>query len=181
MGFSFAGGGFTFGPAMDSKELAQQCRALADDKKAEDIVILDMRKLPGVTDFMVICTGTSDPHLRAVEEEVTRRLLEGHGIRPRTVDGTRQSGWIVLDYVDVLVHVMKREVRERYDLEGLWNDAPRLRAGAVEDPAVPGKAPKKAAKKAVKKAAKKAVAKKTAPKKAAKKAVRKAKGADDAG
>lgn len=115
---------------MDSKQLALLCRAFADDKKAEDIVILDLRELPGVTDFMVLCTGTSEPHLRAVEEGISRKLRDEHGIRPRTVDGTRHSGWIVIDYVDVLVHVMKKEARERYDLEGLWNDAPRVRVAA---------------------------------------------------
>ena len=113
---------------MDSKQLALLCRGLADNKKAEDLVILDLRKLPGVTDFMVLCTGTSEPHLRAVEEEISRKLRDEHDLRPRTIDGTRHSGWIVIDYVDVLVHVMKADVRARYDLEGLWNDAPRVRA-----------------------------------------------------
>lgn len=126
---------------MDSKQLALHCRALADNKKAENIVILDLRKLPGVTDFMVLCSGTSDPHLRAVEEEISRKLRDDHGLRPRAIDGTRHSGWIVLDYVDVLVHVMKTDVRERYDLEGLWNDAPRVRATGT------GTGRKKAAKK----------------------------------
>lgn len=112
---------------MDSKKLALLCRELADNKKAENIVILDLRKLPGVTDFMVVCTGSSDPHLRAIQEEISDKLHLDHEIRPRAVDGTRNSGWIVLDYVDVLVHVMKGETRAHYDLEGLWNDAPRVR------------------------------------------------------
>ena len=129
MRFSFAAGFRKFpGKRMDSKQLALACRGLADDKKAENLVILDLRKLPGVTDFMVLCSGTSEPHLRAIEEEITEKLHETHGLRPRAVDGTRQSGWIVLDYVDVIVHVMKQDVRDHYDLEGLWNDAPRVRA-----------------------------------------------------
>ena len=113
---------------MDSKKLALRCRELADNRKAENIVILDLRKLPGVADFMVLCTGSSEPHLRAIEEELEERLRDEDGLRPRAVDGTRHSGWIVLDYGDVLVHVMKPELRERYDLEGLWNDAPRVKA-----------------------------------------------------
>ena len=113
---------------MDSKQLALRCRELADNRKAEDIVILDLRKLPGVTDFMVLCSGTSDPHLRAIEEEISGKLLDDLTLRPRAIDGTRHSGWIVLDYVDVLVHVMKPDIRKHYDLEGLWNDAPRVRA-----------------------------------------------------
>ncbi len=134
--------------AMDSMQLALLCRELADNKKAENLVILDLRKLPGVTDFMVLCTGTSDPHLRAVEEEISRKLRDDHGLRPHAIDGTRHSGWIVLDYLDVLVHVMKKEARERYDLEGLWNDAPRV--GTVTVVA----AQKKAARKKVAKAKK---------------------------
>jgi ribosome-associated protein len=112
---------------MDSKQLALLCREFADNKKAEDIIILDLQKLPGVTDFMVLCSGTSEPHLRAIEDEISRKLRDMEGIRPRAIDGTRHSGWIVLDYVDVLVHLMKPEVRAHYDLEGLWNDAPRIR------------------------------------------------------
>ena len=114
---------------MDSKQLALQCRELADNRKAENIVILDLRKLPGVTDFMVLCSGGSDPHLRAIEEEISHKLRDNHGLRPRAVDGTRHSGWIVLDYVDVLVHVMKPDIRAHYDLEALWNDAPQLKPG----------------------------------------------------
>lgn len=126
--FSFPSRSTTFPAAMDSKQLALLCRELADNRKAENIVVLDLRKLAGVTDFMVICSGTSEPHLRAVEEEIADRLRDEHGLRPRAVDGTRHSGWIILDYVDVLVHVMKPDLRERYDLEGLWNDATRVRA-----------------------------------------------------
>lgn len=113
---------------MDSKQLALRCRELADNRKGEDLVVLDLRKLPGITDFMVLASGTSDPHLRAIEEEITLKLRDEAGLRPRAVDGTRHSGWIVLDYVDVLVHVMKPDIRKHYDLEGLWNDAPRVRA-----------------------------------------------------
>ncbi len=112
---------------MDSKKLAQRCRELADDKKAENVVIIDLRKFSGVTDFMVVCSGTSDPHLRAIEESISARLCDEHDVTPRAVDGTRHCGWMVIDYVDVIVHVMKPDVRERYDLEGLWNDAPRMR------------------------------------------------------
>lgn len=132
---------------MDSMQLALLCRELADNKKAENIQILDLRKLPGVTDFMVLCTGTSDPHLRAVEEEISRKLRDEHALKPHAIDGTRHSGWIVLDYLDVLVHVMKKDARERYDLEGLWNDAPRVGDGATVPAAGSTPARKKAAKK----------------------------------
>ena len=113
---------------MDSKELALLCRELADNKKAENIVILELRELSSVTDFFVICTGTSEPHLRAIVDELTEKLREEHALRPRAMDGTLQTAWVVLDFFDVIVHVMRADIRDHYDLEGLWGDAPRVRA-----------------------------------------------------
>ena len=112
---------------MDSKELALLCRELADTKKAENIVVLDLRELSSVTDYFVICTGTSEPHLRAIVDEITDKLRQEHALRPRAMDGTLQTAWVVLDFFDVIVHVMRADVREHYDLEGLWGDAPRVR------------------------------------------------------
>lgn len=112
---------------MDSRKLALLCRELADNKKAEDIVILDVRELSSVTDYFVIASGMSEPHLRAIVDDITDRLREDRGVRPRAVDGTAQTGWVVLDFFDVIVHVMRQDVRERYDLETLWGDAPRVR------------------------------------------------------
>lgn len=112
---------------MDSRKLATLCRRLADDKKAEQVLVLDVRKVSTVTDYFVICGGTSDPHLRAIRDEINDRLQADYGIRPRAIDGTLPAGWVVLDYFDVIVHVMRRDQRERYDLEGLWGDAPLLR------------------------------------------------------
>ncbi len=103
------------------------CRELADNKKAENIVILELRELSSVTDYFVICTGTSEPHLRAIVDEITDKLREEHALRPRAMDGTLQTAWVVLDFFDVIVHVMRADVREHYDLEGLWGDAPRVR------------------------------------------------------
>ena len=104
------------------------CRELADNKKAEDIVILDVRELSSVTDYFVIATGTSEPHLRAIVDEITDKLREDNDLRPKAVDGTFRAAWVVLDYFDVIVHVMRTDVRNRYDLETLWGDAPRVRA-----------------------------------------------------
>ncbi len=122
---------------MDSKKLALACRELADKKKAENIVILDLRKLSSVTDYFVICTGTSEPHLRAIVDEVTENVRKLHELRPRAVDGTLQAGWVVLDYFDVMVHVMRGAQRAKYDLEGLWGDAPHVR-GRRPPPATTG-------------------------------------------
>jgi ribosome-associated protein len=112
---------------MDARKLAQRCRELADQKKAENITILDVREISSVTDYFVIASGISEPHLRAIVEEINDRLREEHGIRPRAVDGTLQAAWVVLDYFDVIVHVMRQDLRERYDLETLWGDAPHLK------------------------------------------------------
>lgn len=113
---------------MDSKKLALLCRELADNKKAENIAVLDVREISSVTDFFVIASGTSEPHLRAIVDEITDKLRDDHGIRPRAVDGTLHTAWIVLDFFDVIVHVMRADVRDRYDLETLWGDAPRVKA-----------------------------------------------------
>jgi ribosome-associated protein len=112
---------------MDSKKLALLCREFADNRKAEDIVVLDVRKLSSVTDYFVIASGTSEPHLRAIVNEITDELRDEHEVRPRVVDGTMQGAWVVLDFFDVIVHVMRADARERYDLEGLWGDAPKVK------------------------------------------------------
>jgi ribosome-associated protein len=111
---------------MDSRKLALLCRELADNKKAEDLLVLDVRKLSSITDYFVLASATSEPHLRAVVDEIRDRLRQDSGIRPRAVDGTLHAAWLVLDYFDVIVHVMRTEIRERYDLEGLWGDARRV-------------------------------------------------------
>jgi ribosome-associated protein len=113
---------------MDSRKLALLCRKLADDKKAENITVLDVREVSSVTDYFVIASGTSEPHLRAIVDEITDRIREDHDVRPRAIDGAFHTAWVVLDYFDVIVHVMRHDVRERYDLETLWGDAPRVRA-----------------------------------------------------
>jgi ribosome-associated protein len=112
---------------MDSKKLAQLCWEQADNKKAENIVILNVSELSSVTDYFVICSATSEPHMRAISDEIANNLREKHDLRPRAIDGTLQTAWIVMDYFDVIVHIMKTDVREKYDLEALWGDAPRVK------------------------------------------------------
>jgi ribosome-associated protein len=112
---------------MDSKKLAGLCRDFADNKKAENIVVLDVRDLSSVTDYFVIASGTSEPHLRAIVEEITDGLRDEYDLRPTRKDGTLQGAWVVLDFFDVIVHVMRADARERYDLEGLWGDAARVK------------------------------------------------------
>lgn len=115
---------------MDSKKLALLCRDLADNKKAENIVILDVSKISSVTDYFVIASGSSEPHLRAIMNEITATLRDEYDLRPRAIDGNLQTAWQVLDFFDVIVHIMRDDVREKYDLETLWGDAPKVRAKA---------------------------------------------------
>lgn len=112
---------------MTSRQLAQWCAWLADNRKAGHVVILDVSKLSSVTDFFVIASGGSEPHLRAIRDEIVDTLRDDFGVRPNAVDGSTETAWMALDFFDVIVHIMKPEARELYDLEGLWRDAPRVK------------------------------------------------------
>ncbi|HEY1583607.1 MAG TPA: ribosome silencing factor [Chthoniobacterales bacterium] len=112
--------------AIEPEELARACAEYASNKKAEDIAVLDLRGISTFTDFFVICSGSSEPHLKAIAGEIEARLREDHGVRPAAVDGFPISQWIVLDYMQVIVHIFHAEKREFYSLEDLWSDAPRL-------------------------------------------------------
>jgi ribosome-associated protein len=108
------------------ENLAKTCAELASNKKAEDIVVLDLRAISTFTDFFVICSVTSEPQLKAVANEIETRLREDHSIRPVAIDGFPASQWVVLDYLQVVVHVFHRDKRAFYTLEDLWGDAPSL-------------------------------------------------------
>ena len=129
---------------MDSKKLALLCRELADVRKAENIVVLNVSAVSSVTDYFVIASGTSEPHLRAITDEITDKLRDEHDVRPRAIDGTLHTAWIVLDFFDVIVHVMRADIRERYNLEGLWGDAPQVKPRAPRKPRKPSAKAKKA-------------------------------------
>ena len=89
-------------------------------------MVLDLREISTFTDFFVICSATSEPQLKAIAGEIEARLKENYKIRAAAVDGFPASQWIVLDYMQVVVHVFHREKRDFYSLEDLWGDAPRL-------------------------------------------------------
>ena len=158
---------------MESLEIARLCAKYADDKKAEDILLLDLRGLSPVTDFFVICTATSSPQLRAVRDEIVEQMRDEHGLKPLFSDGSYESQWLIVNFPNVLAHILSPEKREFYALEELWGDAPRLQWQENVEPEAPvvKVAKKKVAKKA---AAKKAPAKKVGAKKAAKKATKSA-------
>lgn len=109
-----------------SEKLALLCAEFAANKKAEGIQVLDLRNLVTFADYFVICSGTSEPHLKAIATEIQHRLRDDHDTKPHNVDGYPMSQWIVVDYYDVLVHIFHTEKRGFYSLEDLWSDAPRL-------------------------------------------------------
>ncbi len=118
------------GPGSASKlagePLARACARYADDKKAADIAVLDVRGLASFTDYLVVCGATSEPHLKAVASGIADALRSDHGIKPYRSDGLPASAWLVLDFVDVVVHIFREDTRAFYGLEDLWNDAARL-------------------------------------------------------
>lgn len=109
-----------------SEQLARDLAAIADSKKAEDVIVLDMRQLVAYTDFLAICTARSERQARAIVDEVRLRVKRETGLLPGGVDGGGDAGWTILDYLDCVLHVFTPEARERYGLEDLWRDAPRL-------------------------------------------------------
>lgn len=105
---------------------ARRIAALAQEKLAADVVILDMRPVCSYTDFFVVCTGQSPRQVKAIYDEVRERLKKEDGLLPRAVAGERQATWILADYLDVVLHVFTPEAREYYRLEELWGDVPSV-------------------------------------------------------
>lgn len=112
--------------AAQSESLARQLAAIADSKKAEEVVVLDMRGLVAYTDFLAICTARSERQAKAIVDEVRLRVKRETGLLPGGVDGGGDAGWTILDYLDCVLHVFTPEARQRYALEELWHEAPRL-------------------------------------------------------
>lgn len=109
--------------ATSSHDLAIMAGKFALDKRAADIVILDLRELTSVTDFFVICSGTANVHVKAIADHV-RESLSQNGQKPWHVEGMPHGTWVLMDYIDFVVHVFLNERREFYGLERLWGDAP---------------------------------------------------------
>lgn len=152
---------------MDSLELAKRILKIAEDVKAINPVILDLKDISSFTDYFVIVSASSDRQTRAISDKVELELKK-ENIRPHSAEGYEQATWIVLDYFDVILHVFTEELRADYDLEGFWNKAKRVKIAAPKKPA--------AKKKVATQAAVKSKTKKTAPiKKAVKKAPSKVK------
>ena len=105
--------------------LALHATEAALSKKAEDIVLMDMRNVSGVADFFLVCTGTSDLQIKAISDAIKEAIWEAADERPWHMEGLESKQWVLLDYVDLVVHLFSKEKRTFYDLERLWGDAPR--------------------------------------------------------
>lgn len=111
---------------LESNDLALLAAEAAADKKGGDIVVIDVAELLVVTDYFVIATGNSDQQVKAISEEIEKRLREDAGIKPIGREGLDRREWVLLDYGGMVVHVFQPDIREFYRLEHLWQDAPRL-------------------------------------------------------
>ncbi len=116
---------------LSSLEQARRIAALAQEKLAHDVVILDMRPVTVFTDFFVIVSGQNPRQTKAIFDEVHTRLKQDERIIPRSIDGEREATWIIADYLDVVLHVFTPEAREYYRLEELWGDVPAERFEAA--------------------------------------------------
>ncbi|HUC08436.1 MAG TPA: ribosome silencing factor [Solirubrobacterales bacterium] len=119
--------------AVRSEALALRLAELADSKAASEIVVLNMRELVSYTDFLTICTARNERQARAIADEVKLRLKQEQELLPAGSEVAETAGWIVLDYLDCVLHVFTEEARQRYALEDLWREAPRLELQAPRD------------------------------------------------
>ena len=115
---------------MNPEEIAAAVAHYAADRKAQDIVQLDLRGMVGYADYFVICTGRSDRQTKAIHDAIHAGMKSAHGALPQRVEGLPQARWILMDYLDVIVHIFTPEMREYYRLEQLWGEAPALAVGA---------------------------------------------------
>ena len=106
----------------------------ADDKKASDLVILDISKIASFANYFLLCTGDSSRQMQAIADEIEKRL-KANGIRPSHVEGYQNSEWILMDYLDLVIHIFSKNARVYYDLERLWRDSKKLDANLfIEQP-----------------------------------------------
>jgi ribosome-associated protein len=109
---------------MTPEQLAENIAALAADKKAVDVVELDVRRVLSYTDFFLVCSGNTARQCKAIHDGIYQTLKDEHGVLPRRVEGLREARWILMDYLDVVVHIFTPEARDFYRLEQLWGEVP---------------------------------------------------------
>ncbi len=133
-------------------ELVRICYRVLEEKKAGEIAVLDVSEQSSITDFLVLATATSEPHLRALRVELEKALDAGH-VHLVGMETAQESGWMVIDAFDVMIHLFLAEPRERYGLERLWRDAKEVSATKLTDAPAPAKKPRAKAPRSAGKAA----------------------------
>jgi len=116
-------------PEITPEQITAEIAELASDRKAVDIVQLDLRGMIGYADYFVICTGRSDRQTRAIHDAIHQGMKLEHSLLPSRVEGLSEARWILIDYLDVVVHIFTPDTREYYRLEQLWGEAPSLAVG----------------------------------------------------
>jgi ribosome-associated protein len=114
---------------IDSAALAERIAAIASDRKAIDIRVLDLRGVVSYTDFFVICSGNTERQTKAIHDAIYQDLKDDGRLLPRRTEGDREARWILLDYLDCVVHIFTPEARDYYRLEQLWGEAPARSVG----------------------------------------------------
>jgi ribosome-associated protein len=125
-----------------AKQTQQWIQDALEDAKTQNIAVLDVRKISDFTDYMVIATGTSNRHVQSSADKVVE-TLRGHGTRPVGIEGKQLGDWVLIDFGDVVVHLMREQTRDFYNLEKLWSDAKRVEPGKHKETAKTPKTPRK--------------------------------------
>ncbi len=116
---------------LNSLEAAQLSAEAADNKKAFDILILDLRSLTSITDYFIICSASNSSQVVAIADGITQALAEA-GVHPSHMEGETEASWLLMDYGDIVIHIFNQQTRAYYCLEKLWGDAPRIPLGAPQ-------------------------------------------------
>jgi ribosome-associated protein len=125
---------------MRSEQLVEAIAAFAQDKKALDVVVLDLREVVGYTDFFLICSGNTSRQTNAIHDAILEGLKRNHELLPRRVEGAGGAEWILMDYLDVVAHIFTPHARDYYRLEELWGEVPARGAAGAHAAAGPGSA-----------------------------------------
>ena len=125
-----------------AKKTQQWIQDALEDAKTQNIAVLDVRKISDFTDYMVIATGTSNRHVQSSADKVME-TLRGHGLRPVGIEGKQLGDWVLIDFGDVVAHIMREQTRDFYNLEKLWSDAKRVEPGKRKETAKTPRTPRK--------------------------------------
>ena len=125
-----------------ARKTQQWIQNALEDAKTQNIAVLDVRKISDFTDYMVIATGTSNRHVQSSADKVVE-TLRGHGVRPVGIEGKQLGDWVLIDFGDVVAHIMREQMRDFYNLEKLWSDAKRVEPGKHKETAKKPRATRK--------------------------------------